>query len=108
MSDEPKFQVGDMVEAFGLPGVVIERDDQGDESFPIAVSFQSSMAPISTFTSDGRYHEWCKEPSLKLISRPSKPKEKLKKKVWVQGFSNLPLTMDVSCFYQIEIEVDSE
>lgn len=62
-----EFQVGDKVEWCGCVGEVLAIDDYG--RYPLAVDFGVAR-PF--FTRDGRFYEWHKEPSLKLISRPKK------------------------------------
>lgn len=57
------FKVGDIVEAFGCRGTVVDiRDDE----YPVVVSFDDNT---NSFTQDGRERTWHKEPSLKLIER---------------------------------------
>lgn len=64
MSNE--FQIGDIVEAFGVRGsVVIPENDY------VKVEF-NDVGFVNFFYPDGRYCEWHKEPSLKLIERPKK------------------------------------
>lgn len=77
MSEENKtvFEVGDIVEAFGLKGIVVKiRDCQ---YFPIQVKFCNDNS--ATFCSSGKLQSWHLEPSLKLIE---KAKKKVKKKFW--------------------------
>jgi len=77
-----KFQVGDIVEAFGVRG----RVDRADTSV-ISVTYTDPSAACiaggNAFTPDGRLHIWHVTPSLKLIERPRKTK---KVKVWVNVF----------------------
>lgn len=72
--EEIKFQVGDKVSAFGVEGVVTRITDV--VLFPIKVDFPDSIN--TSFTIDGRYLGWHKEPSLKLIERPKKKGKKYK------------------------------
>lgn len=70
------FEVGDIVEAFGLKGIVVKiRDCQ---YFPIQVKFCNDNS--ATFCSSGKLQSWHLEPSLKLIE---KAKKKVKKKFYV-------------------------
>ena len=71
------FKVGDIVEAFGVRGVVTTVNGNGN----CEVRF-SKPAPLmeSWFFKDGRLSDWHAAPSLKLIERPRKTK---KVKVWV-------------------------
>lgn len=71
-----KFQIGDIVEAFGCSGVVVEV--RNGEKFCIQVNFDIGVC--KSFLSNGAAQEWHKTPSLKLIERPIK---KVKKKVWI-------------------------
>lgn len=72
--EEIKFQVGDKVSAFGVEGVVTRITDV--VLFPIKVDFPDNIN--TSFTIDGRYLGWHKEPSLKLIERPKKKVKKYK------------------------------
>lgn len=72
-----EFEVGDIVEAFGVRGVV--EGNALDES--IQVRFGTH---VTYFYPDGKAALWHATPSLKLIERPRKTK---KVKVWVNcGF----------------------
>lgn len=72
--EEVNFQVGDKVSAFGVEGIVTRITDAA--FFPIKVDFPDDIN--SSFTIDGRYLGWHKEPSLKLIERPKKKVKKYK------------------------------
>lgn len=65
-----EFKVGDIVEAFGLRGEVTRSGD-----LYIYVSFPEGRG--AQFLLDGREENWHTEPSLKLISRPSKKVKKV-------------------------------
>lgn len=62
------FQVGDVVEAFGVKGIVTNID-YTLSMFPVCVSFDQK--PMR-FMSDGKYLDWNKAPTLKLLERPVK------------------------------------
>jgi len=64
MTDQ-KFKVNDIVEAFGVRGVVIEI--RGD-----LVGVALANRYYVDFHGDGRQKDWHLEPSLKLIERPKK------------------------------------
>jgi ribosomal 30S subunit maturation factor RimM len=77
MNEKPEFQVGDIVEAFGVRGKVTEVT-----AF-VYVKYDTEYAPRTSnnsFLPDGRSCSWHVTPSLKLIERPKKTK---KVKVWV-------------------------
>lgn len=61
------FQLGDVVEAFGLKGVV---DNITDTIYPIQVLWENNAS--DTFTREGKLDTHHKEPSLKLLERPVK------------------------------------
>lgn len=71
------FKVGDIVEAWGVRGVVVPNDY--DDS--ICVQFEGHD-PVYFFYPDGKEKKWHKELSLKLIERPIKTK---KIKVWIDA-----------------------
>lgn len=81
MKEEQKFEVGDIVEAFGVRGIVINK--HFGQNYELIVEFESGVR--CSFTSDGRVYLWNKEPSLKLISR-AKKKEKKILKGWVNVY----------------------
>ena len=71
-----EFQVGDVVEAFGLKGKVTAVKPEGESFF-----LSSDRLGVETlleggrrvyFTHEGKGYPWHKEPSLKLIERPVK------------------------------------
>lgn len=114
-----EFKVGDIVEAFGCRGVVVALNESRSE--PI-VEFEGVFNVRKNFYRDGKYFEWAKEPSLKLISRP---KKKVKKTVWVgveksfsykDGITGSVFTDEKTArvcawgygVHPIEIEVDAE
>lgn len=68
------FKVGDIVEAFGVKGKVIETDEE--RLYGVAVEFliQKELKTYG-FTRDGLSEAWHKEPSLKLIDRPQRTKK---------------------------------
>ena len=62
-----KFQVGDRVSWMGAEGEVTENRDA---STALPVRFNGEpIGSIYYFLDDGRYRDWHKEPSLKLIER---------------------------------------
>lgn len=63
------FQVGDIVEAFGLKGVVVEINHE--EVFPVFVYFNETQEN-EVFTFDGKFYAEHLNPTLKLIERPKK------------------------------------
>lgn len=93
MSDEKnfKFQVGDIVTAFGLKGKVISI--KSSSLYNIIVDFEEG--PQEAFSTDGKEMLWHKEPSLKLIERP---KKKVKKYMVVhkRRYSNAYVSFNVS------------
>ena len=60
-----EFKVGDIVEWQGVRGTVNCNTHYG-----VKVLFADGN--IANFYADGRYFDWHKEPSLKLIERPKK------------------------------------
>lgn len=69
----PQFQVGDIVEAFGVRGKVLEIRD--DLVYGVIVCFECENNSFQLmFQMNGIYEGWHKAPSLKLIERPL-PKE---------------------------------
>lgn len=74
-----KFQVGDIVEAFGVRGEIISLENS--PSYPILVKFYDTGTfwNKAAFIIDGKFEDWHKEPSLKLIERP---KKKVKRTYW--------------------------
>lgn len=60
------FQVGDIVEAFGVRGVV--KDVNPSESQLIIVEFENGPS-VACFFIDGRACAWHKKPSLKLAEK---------------------------------------
>lgn len=68
-----KFKPGDIVEAFGLRGVV--RSIKNGSIYPVEVDLDiEDYSEYEVFTVDGLLHEWHKTPSLTLIERPKKTK----------------------------------
>lgn len=65
-----KFQVGDVVEAFGLRGKVTFIDNYSS-NYPITVKY-SDDDHVASFTEDGKCYRYHKTPSLVLISRAKK------------------------------------
>lgn len=82
-----EFKVGDIVEIFGVRGVVktVSFPHPFPDPFPIKVWLDIGRGV--SFTEDGRYFSWAKEPTLKLIERPKK-KEKRTVRMWVNVYSN--------------------
>lgn len=67
----PQFQVGDIVEAFGVRGKVLEIRD--DLVYGVIVCFECENNSFQLmFQMNGIYEGWHKTPSLKLIERPPK------------------------------------
>lgn len=92
---EQIFKKGDIVEAWGLRGVVIyslPEDSHGIlVHFVLSNTLDTSLAPIRSpgdmgtvicynFMCDGKEKDWHREPTLKLIERP---KKKVKKTFWM-------------------------
>lgn len=75
-----KFQVGDLVEAFGVEGEVVAIDSS---SWPIRVRFSNGEDEL--FSADGKLFDWHDEPSLVLIER--KPKY-VKKTLYAELFKD--------------------
>jgi len=73
---ENKFQVGDKVSAFGVEGEVLHNNACVLKNFPVVCKFGNNV--INYFMKDGKYCDWHKEPSLKLIERPKKKVKKYK------------------------------
>lgn len=68
-----EFKIGDIVEAFGLNGIV--KDILGIPSDPlIEVDFNVNETNMidRLFFKNGTFQKWHKTPSLKFISRPKK------------------------------------
>ncbi len=86
---ETKFQVGDNVEAWGCRGIV-----RGVHPQLIEVSFGGTDAYIFFF-SDGRFMDWHKEPSLKLIERPKKKVTKTMYQVVFQARETTCLSVEL-------------
>lgn len=74
-----KFKVGDIVEAFGIRGVILNIDET---VFRMNVEFDGIHSVI--YNLDGHLCHWHKEPSLKFIKRPKKYKE-----VTIETFGNI-------------------
>lgn len=68
--DQPQFQVGDIVDWCGAMGEVMS-ENSGRDYENITVAFGDY---VKVFLKDGRYFDWHKEPSLKLVER-AKTKE---------------------------------
>jgi hypothetical protein len=83
-----KFQVGDQVSWCGAKGVVVDIEE--DMTYPVVVMF---LGGSRRFTASGKYLDWHKTRSLKLVDRP---KKKVKKTVerWMSISSD-----QVPCFY---------
>lgn len=76
-----KFKVGDKVSWCGVEGEVIKVCD-GDV-YPIIVNLIGRVA-MHMFTHDGKYFDWHKEPSLKLIEPAKQIKEVYQWRCWVK------------------------
>lgn len=83
MREEIKFEEGDEVEWGGVKGIVSGVDLQSKSDFYLYVDFENKQ--VGTFCKDGRYYDWLKEPSLKLIK---KAKKSVKKWRWLYQISN--------------------
>ena len=85
---ETKFEVGDTVSWCGITGTVIKIVDYGDYTYPVVTTFPHER--LASFTSDGKYYSWHKEPSLKLVS---KAKKKITVDCWVNLYDGGKLIM---------------
>ena len=74
-----KFKVGDIVEAFGVRGVILNIDET---VFRMNVEFDGIHSVI--YNLEGYLCFWHKEPSLKFIKRSKKYKE-----VTIETFGNV-------------------
>ena len=63
------FKAGDLVEAWGYEFTLKENDST---MFPLCAEPNGKKR---SFTEDGRYDDWHKTPTLKLISRPEETEE---------------------------------
>ena len=77
-----EFKAGDIVEAFGVRGVVTHVSES--DHFSVSVKFDNQATLY--FTKEGNYLAWAKEPTLKLIERPKK-KEKRTVSIWINVYS---------------------
>lgn len=66
------FKVGDKVRAFGVDGVVTNIHNR--YTYPVIVDFGIGKY-ILCFTSNGKYQDWHKEPTLVLVERAEKFEE---------------------------------
>ena len=73
---ETKFEVGDKVKAFGLNGVVISCNSFG---CPRA-SFEGGY--VDSFHENGLFSSWHKEPSLFLVEKAKKSRDKKRYYAW--------------------------
>lgn len=62
------FEVGDKVDAFGVPGIIEGIDTMA--VYPIKVRFNNEY--FCSFTKDGKSQDWHKDPSLIFVSREAK------------------------------------
>jgi hypothetical protein len=69
-----KFDVGDVVTAFGNRGAVVRVDLRAN--YGVTVEFEGGG--VEYFTNDGKINGWQKEPSLKLIEKAKKEEPKKK------------------------------
>jgi len=65
------FKVGDIVEAFGVCGIIIAEHGK------IMTIQLDGVTGTDSFLKDGRAADWHKEPSLKLVERPKKKVKKI-------------------------------
>lgn len=93
-----KFEVGDIVEAFGLKGKITNIYDKA--LYPLEVNFENNH--IFGFMIDGKYANWHKEPSLKFISRP---KKKVKKSL--KGWINIYPENRTGSIYESKEQADT-
>jgi hypothetical protein len=96
-----EFKVGDIVEAFGLRGIVEQIIPMAN--YCVAVDF--GCGNRATFTMSGLAEDWHKVPALKLISRPQKTE---KKKVWVCAMDHKPEREDVGIYKHIWVQIEGE
>jgi hypothetical protein len=87
-----KFEVGDIVEWCGVPGVAEEV-----ELDRITVLFNCKIPHYRNFLGDGRLHDWHTEPSLKLIERPAKAPEFVEKTMYVCVYLYMDGEMSTGC-----------
>lgn len=71
MTNETEFRVGDVVKFLGVEGEIVE--EQTSSHLPFKVMFATGHA--ISFYKDGKFFDWAKETSLKLISRPKKKRK---------------------------------
>lgn len=91
---EFEFQKGDIVEAFGLRGVVTYTDTiTNDISVEVKTEYDN-ITRYLLFTKDGKAEKFHKTPSLKLISRPKAVKKVTMYPVLVQPESDIPFISD--------------
>lgn len=64
--------VGSKVRAWGVDGIVTNHRGV-DADYPVIVDFGNGDA--NSFTLDGKYYRWHKEPSLVLVERAEKFEE---------------------------------
>ena len=66
-----KFEVGDVVEAFGERGTIVSVREEDYSLYKVVLSEVTPRVVLS-FNSQGKYFDWQKEPSLKLIEKAKK------------------------------------
>lgn len=76
------FEVGAVVEAFGVRGKVVNV--LNDAEYPIEVKFVDGTQTC-WFLKEGKYQTWHKTPSLKLVSRP---KKMMTRDLWINVYQN--------------------
>jgi hypothetical protein len=78
-----KFEVGDVVEAFGERGTIVSVREEDYSLYKVVLSEVTPRVVLS-FNSQGKYFDWQKEPSLKLIEKAKKeePKKKYYKMIY--------------------------
>jgi hypothetical protein len=66
-----KFEVGDIVEAFGERGTIVSVREEDYFLYKVVLSEVTPRVVLS-FDSQGKYFDWQKEPCLKLIEKAKK------------------------------------
>lgn len=95
---KPQFKVGDIVEAFGCEGRVVNVFN--DAEYPIEVKFENDTQTC-WFIKGGKYQTWHKTPSLVLVSRPKKKVTKTVEK-WINRYPRYD-----SSVYDSQLEADT-
>lgn len=79
------FSVGDKVRSFGLDGVITGISNIG--AYPVSVKWDSRDAGADSFTLDGRFSVFHKEPAIVLVEK-AKKKIKLYKYIYSSSSGN--------------------